>query len=53
MHIRKDIINGDLTSTKNAIKESMRLYPVAPFITRILPEPAILLDYELPAGVSI
>ncbi|XP_076255105.1 cytochrome P450 family protein sad [Rhynchophorus ferrugineus] len=35
---------------KNTIKESLRLYPVAPFLTRILPKPATIQGYYMPAG---
>lgn len=35
-----------------AIKESMRLYPVAPFLTRILPKECIFGAYKLKGGVS-
>ena len=31
-------------------KEAMRLYPVAPFITRILSQPLDVDGYNLPAG---
>lgn len=33
---------------KNIIRETLRLYPVAPFLTRILPKSAKIGDYELP-----
>ncbi|CAG4971623.1 unnamed protein product [Colias eurytheme] len=32
------------------IKESMRLYPVAPFLTRIMPKDCYLGEYEIKAG---
>ncbi|XP_066258725.1 cytochrome P450 315a1, mitochondrial-like isoform X2 [Euwallacea similis] len=38
---------------KNVIKESLRLYPVAPFLTRILPEAVVLKNYEIPAGTVL
>ncbi|CAH1638272.1 unnamed protein product [Spodoptera littoralis] len=36
-----------------AIKESMRLYPVAPFLTRILPKECIFGPYKLKGGTPI
>lgn len=38
---------------KNVVKEVLRLYPVAPFLTRILPEPVILRGYKIPAGTVL
>ncbi|CAG9768634.1 unnamed protein product [Ceutorhynchus assimilis] len=38
---------------KNTIKESLRLYPVAPFLTRILPEPVTINGYKLSAGTVL
>ncbi|KFM70608.1 Cytochrome P450 315a1, mitochondrial, partial [Stegodyphus mimosarum] len=32
------------------IKETLRLYPIASFLTRVLPEKIVLGDYEIPAG---
>ncbi|KAG8200196.1 hypothetical protein JTE90_024978 [Oedothorax gibbosus] len=32
------------------IKETLRLYPIASFLTRILPQKIVLGDYEIPAG---
>lgn len=34
------------------VKETLRLYPVAPFQTRVLQQNTNLLGYEVPAGVS-
>jgi cytochrome P450 len=34
------------------IKETMRLYPAAPFLTRILPAENYVGGYKLPPGVS-
>uniref|UniRef100_A0AAT9UTI4 Cytochrome P450 315A1 n=1 Tax=Maconellicoccus hirsutus TaxID=177089 RepID=A0AAT9UTI4_MACHI len=36
---------------RNVIKESMRLYPVAPFIARYLPEETCVCSYRVPANV--
>ncbi|XP_049873126.1 cytochrome P450 315a1, mitochondrial [Pectinophora gossypiella] len=38
---------------KNVVKESMRLYPVAPFLTRILPKESKLGLYKLKQGTPI
>lgn len=38
---------------KNVIRETLRLYPVAPFLTRILPEDAVIGDYRVPAGTLV
>lgn len=38
---------------KNVIKESMRLYPVATFITRYMPRDTTLSCYKLKAGVRV
>lgn len=38
---------------KGAIKESLRLYPTAPFLTRILPQDTLLAGYPACKGVSI
>ncbi|KAF4529416.1 hypothetical protein B566_EDAN003510 [Ephemera danica] len=38
---------------RGVIRESMRLYPVAPFITRVLPEDCELGGYNIPAGKLI
>ncbi|XP_059052296.1 cytochrome P450 315a1, mitochondrial [Achroia grisella] len=50
---RNDIRGKDKTYIKNVIKESMRLYPVAPFLTRILPKQSILESYFLNSGTPI
>ncbi|XP_044266354.1 cytochrome P450 315a1, mitochondrial [Tribolium madens] len=38
---------------KHVFKETLRLYPVAPFLTRILPEDAILGGYGVPKGTLV
>ena len=37
---------------KGVIKESLRLYPVAPFLSRVLDKEITLNGYRVPAGVS-
>ncbi|GFS55686.1 cytochrome P450 315a1, mitochondrial [Nephila pilipes] len=34
----------------NIVKETLRLYPIASFLTRVLPEKIVLGNYEIPAG---
>lgn len=36
---------------KGTLKESLRLYPTAPFLTRFLPEDAIIDGYDISKGV--
>lgn len=38
--------------SKGIIKETMRLYPAATFVARILPKDCELAGYNIPAGVS-
>lgn len=38
---------------KGVIKESLRLYPVAPFLSRVLDREVILNGFRVPAGVSL
>ncbi|OWR46642.1 cytochrome P450 CYP315A1 [Danaus plexippus plexippus] len=49
----KESRKGDQKYIKYIVKESMRLYPVAPFLTRILPQETILGDYKLSKGTPI
>lgn len=42
-----------IPTIKGCVKEALRLYPVATFLTRILPEPCIIGNYEIPAEVRI
>ncbi|KAM3965304.1 LOW QUALITY PROTEIN: cytochrome P450 family protein sad [Aphomia sociella] len=51
--VRNDLRNNDKNCTKNVIKESMRLFPVAPFLTRILPKESILGSYTLSESTPI
>ncbi|XP_063825653.1 cytochrome P450 315a1, mitochondrial isoform X1 [Ostrinia nubilalis] len=43
----------DPSQAKHIIKETMRLYPVAPFLTRILPKECFLGPYKLNEGTPI
>lgn len=38
---------------KGIIKESLRLYPTAPFLTRILPDDCLIAGHLVPRGVNI
>ncbi|CAH1183623.1 unnamed protein product [Phaedon cochleariae] len=38
---------------KNVVRETLRLYPVAPFLTRIIPEDVVLCGYTIPANTLI
>lgn len=38
---------------KGIMREALRLYPVAPFLTRILPQDTCIGGYMVPNGVSI
>ena len=42
---------GNSTTLKGAIKEALRLYPVAPFLTRILPQNSVIGGFVVPAEV--
>lgn len=47
---QKDILR--LPLLKGIIKESLRLYPIAPFISRYLPEDSVIGNYFVPKGVN-
>ncbi|KAG6452805.1 cytochrome P450 315a1, mitochondrial [Manduca sexta] len=54
----KDYVNNelpmkDINNIKHVVKEAMRLYPVAPFLTRILPKESILGPYKLNEGTPV
>jgi hypothetical protein len=60
--VSKEVQNLDEGSTsvlssaplvRGVIRESLRLYPVAPFLTRLLPEDCEIGGYNIPAGVRI
>ncbi len=37
---------------RGCVKEALRLYPVATFLARTLPEDSVIGGYSIPAGVS-
>lgn len=41
------------TLTKHVVRETLRLYPVAPFLTRILPQDAVVNNYVIPKNTLI
>lgn len=45
-----DIPNCNLL--KGALRETLRLYPVAPFVTRYMPNDVLLDGYQINKGVS-
>lgn len=46
--LHRDLRSGSISSLpKNIIRESLRLYPVAPFLTRFLPEDANIQGYHI------
>ncbi|CAK1580374.1 unnamed protein product [Parnassius mnemosyne] len=51
--VLKELRRKDGLYVKYVIKESMRLYPVAPFLTRILPKDCFLGPYKLKQGTPI
>ncbi|CAB3220715.1 unnamed protein product [Arctia plantaginis] len=48
---KAEIRSRDKNYVNYILKESMRLYPVAPFLTRILPTESVLGSYKLIAGM--
>jgi len=46
-------LTAELHITRGLLKEVMRLYPVAPFLTRILSQPIDLENHHLPSGSFI
>ncbi|XP_045447893.1 cytochrome P450 315a1, mitochondrial [Melitaea cinxia] len=49
----QNIRSKDDTYVKCVVKEAMRMYPVAPFLTRILTQDTVLGKYELNKGTPI
>ncbi|KAK9712994.1 Cytochrome P450 [Popillia japonica] len=45
--------NPNTPLTKNIVRESLRLYPVAPFLTRFLPEDTNIDGYEIPKNTLV
>lgn len=39
--------------SNNILKEVLRMYPLAPFLTRIMPNEALLTNHLIPANVCI
>lgn len=50
--IQEGIRQSDYSQSyiKNVVRETLRLYPVAPFLTRILPQNTLVGGYDIPAG---
>lgn len=44
---------AQLPLLRGVVKEALRLYPTAPFLTRYLPQDNLIGGYHVPAGVSI
>nr|WCC58042.1 cytochrome P450 [Pharsalia antennata] len=51
--VQERLRQDDKTLTKNILRETLRLYPVAPFLTRVLPHAAVVGGYSIPAGTLI
>lgn len=51
--VQEKLRENDKTLTKNVLRETLRLYPVAPFLTRVLPHTATVGGYSIPAGTLI
>ncbi|XP_014367187.2 cytochrome P450 315a1, mitochondrial [Papilio machaon] len=49
----KDVREQGSSFVKHVVKETMRLYPVAPFLTRILPQECLLGPYKINKGTPI
>lgn len=52
-NIQERLRQDDRTLTRNVLRETLRLYPVAPFLTRVLPHTATVAGYNIPAGTLI
>ncbi|CAH0557394.1 unnamed protein product [Brassicogethes aeneus] len=52
-NLRHNLQNNSSTLQKNILKESLRLYPVAPFLTRYLPQEATVNGYRISAGTLL
>jgi cytochrome P450 len=51
VHRPEDIVQ--LPLVRGMMREALRLYPLAPFLSRYLPEDSLIGSYHIPAGVSI
>lgn len=49
--VKKIDENCETNLMKNIMREALRLYPVAPFLTRILPQDVRLAGYPIPQDV--
>jgi cytochrome P450 len=49
-HMPDDVV--ELPLLRGVVREALRLYPVAPFVTRYLPQDNLIGGYHVPAGVS-
>lgn len=47
---QKELLRDSLL--KGVIKEALRLYPTAPFISRYVPEDSVIGNYFVPKGVN-
>lgn len=44
---------AQIPTIKGSVKEALRLYPVATFLTRLMPQSCVIGGYEIPAQVFI
>ncbi|XP_044750639.1 cytochrome P450 315a1, mitochondrial [Coccinella septempunctata] len=51
--IRSELTNPGSNYTKHVLKETLRLYPVAPFLTRFLPHESQISGYKIPENSLI
>ncbi|KAJ8960832.1 hypothetical protein NQ318_020128 [Aromia moschata] len=51
--VQERLRGGDKTLAKNVLRETLRLYPVAPFLTRFMPDSATIAGYSVPAGTLV
>ncbi|KAI5637274.1 cytochrome p450 domain-containing protein [Phthorimaea operculella] len=51
--MKDEVRSKDDSYVRSVLKETMRLYPVAPFLTRILPKTSMLGPYTLEKGTPI